>query len=141
MKITMISAILFLLFIDISAEKTIICEVFGAGEPTCDFLKVTVSPKDKQVTIKPDLEDYDAKKITIVRFKRSSIHSIPREVSTKFPNVKWFDATQQNIQEIKADTFWDAKNLEAIDLSRNSLSFLHRDTFKGEYFHCHFSGR
>jgi hypothetical protein len=97
---------------------------------TCLFKYVAIGPNET-VSIKTDPEDADVNLVTDIVFFLSSIYSIPREIFTKFPNVKFLLAHAQNIQEIAPDTFADAKKLEDIRLSSNLLRILHKDTFKG----------
>jgi hypothetical protein len=119
-----------LLLANISAEKTLTCRVPSEEPSRCLFFNVTIE-KDEVVLIKTDPEDADASTIEWVEFFVSSIYSLPRELFKKFPNVKDFLASRQNIHEVKQETFKDAKNLESIDLYKNELTFLHQDTFKG----------
>jgi hypothetical protein len=124
----------------------------------CRFSGVTIGPNEA-VRIEVDPAKTDVNGIIYVEFKGSSIHSIPREIFTKFPNLKTLQASGQNIQEITADnsrdgkhlvyiylaenaitflhkdTFANAGKLRVIDLSDNALTFLHKDTFDGEYSH------
>jgi hypothetical protein len=97
------------------------------------FSGVTLGP-NKAVSIKTDPANLDVTSITTVYFLDSSIHSVPSEVFTKFPNLEKFFADRQDIQEVKADTFWGGSNLEVISLWGNALTFLHRETFKGRFF-------
>jgi hypothetical protein len=65
---------------------------------------MTIRPNEA-VSIK--IDPLYANNITIetVRIIDSSIHSVPAEIFTKFPNLRKFLASGQNIQEIKPDTF------------------------------------
>jgi hypothetical protein len=131
MKIILLSVgILFMLFVNILAQKTITCKV---DDPACLFNGVTLGPSEA-VSIKTDPANFNANKIEWVVFSSSSVYSVPSEVFTKFPNLKLFWASGQKIQEVKMDCFWNARNLEQIWMSNNALTFLHRDTFKGWYF-------
>jgi hypothetical protein len=125
--------VLLLAFSNSLAEKTITCKVPSNSQSACMFSGVTLGP-NKTVSIKTDPANLDVNSITTVYFLDSSIHSIPSEVFTKFPNLEKFFADRQNIQEIKSDTFWSGSNLEVISLWGNALTFLHRDTFKGRFF-------
>jgi hypothetical protein len=129
-KISFFIAILTLHCANISAEKTITCEV---KDRACKFSGVTIGADETVSTIKTDPEDTDDLKITTVEFSGSSIHSIPAELFEKFPNLEWLSADEQGIREIKKDTFKNAKKLETIDLVRNSLSTLDVDTFRGNF--------
>jgi hypothetical protein len=131
MKI-LLAGIFYWCFANISAEQVITCkkEIFD-GVPGCRFSGVTLGPNEN-VSIKTDPEDADVNSITWVEFSESSIHSVPPEIFKKFPDLERFDAGGQNIQEIKADTFRDGRNLQRIDLARNALTFLHPDTFEGK---------
>jgi hypothetical protein len=134
MKIVVLSGILFLLFIDILAQKTITCKkgTFN-GHPACFFSGLTIGPNEA-VTIKTDPANLDVNSITAVNFDSSSIHSVPTEVFTKFPNLKVFSAQQVKLQEVKPNAFEKGRKLEDIRLNNNELTFLHLDTFKGEGF-------
>jgi hypothetical protein len=133
MKIVILSGILFLLFANISAQKTITCKKGTFEGPACLFSGVTIGPNEA-VSIKTDPENLDVNSITAVNFDSSSIHSVPSEVFTKFPNLKLFNAWYVKLQEVKPNAFEKGKKLEVIRLSNNELTFLHLDTFKGEFF-------
>jgi hypothetical protein len=139
MKIILLVGTLCLVFANIAAEqKTITCRK-GAlnGLPACYFYDVTIGPNET-ISIKTDPEDFDAGTVAYVEFRTSSIHSLPREIFTKFRNLKWFDAQGQKIQEIKAETFRNANKLQWIAIFNNHITFLHRDTFKGKSFFFQF---
>ncbi len=135
MKIILLSVVILSLSLaqNILAEKVVTCRVPSEELSRCLFFNVTIE-KNEVVSIKTEPEDVDASTITWVEFFESSNHSLPREIFTKFPNVKEFIASRQNIQEIQPDTFADAKKLKKINLQKNELSFLHVDTFSGEFF-------
>jgi hypothetical protein len=134
MKIVFLSGILFLQFVNILAQKTITCKKGEfEGHPTCIFKGVTIGPNEA-VSIKTDPANLDVNSITFVNFDLSSIHSVPSEVFTKFPNLVIFDASFQNLQEVNPNTFEKGRKLEQIRLGGNALTFLHLDTFKGELF-------
>jgi hypothetical protein len=138
MKIILLIGIFSQFFVNSIAEKTITCEVlpiFTQNGPICHFAEVTLGPNEA-VTIELDRGIYGDDESTIYEavFPRSSIYSVPREIFAKFPNLKVFWAYAQNIREIKPDTFREGKQLEKIGLRYNLLTFLHKDTFKGEYF-------
>ncbi len=134
MKIILLVTVV--LFLTISsgqtADRTITCKkeliIAFSG---CRFSNVTIGPNES-VTIKTDPADLDVNRIEMVEFSDSSIHSIPRKIFLKFPNLEILHAIGQNIQEIKRDTFVDAKKLTLIDLSQNELTFLRPDTFQGK---------
>jgi hypothetical protein len=131
MKLILLIGIFPLFFINTLADQTITCDVqFTRNEPTCMFMNVTLGPNE---AVSVQVDD-DESTITQVAFFDSSIYSVPREIFTKFPNLKVFWAYAQNIQEIKPDTFREGTKLEKIGLRNNLLTSLHKDTFKGEYF-------
>jgi hypothetical protein len=134
MKIVILSGIFLLLFANISAQKTITCkkETFE-GHPACIFRGVTIGPNEA-VTIKTNPANLVVNSITAVSFESSSIHSVPSEVFTKFPNLKVFTAWNVKLQEVKPNAFEKGRKLEDIRLNYNELTFLHLDTFKGEHF-------
>jgi hypothetical protein len=132
MKIVILSGILFLLFVNILAQKTITCKKeIIEGLQGCRFSGVTIGQNDK-VSIATDPSNLDVNTIERVDFTSSSIHSVPREIFTKFPNLIRFEAINQNVQEIKPDTFVDGKKLELIWLDNNPIAFLHLNTFRGK---------
>jgi hypothetical protein len=134
MKIVILSGILFLLFVNISAQKTITCKLGEfEGHPACIFSGVTIGPNEA-VSIETDPEDLDVNSITAVNFESSSIHSVPSEVFTKFPNLKVFWSFNVKLQEVKPNAFEKGRKLEQVILDGNELTFLHLDTFKGEHF-------
>jgi hypothetical protein len=134
MKIILSVGILFLVFADNLADQTITCKVeIIDDQPGCLFSGVTIG-QNEVISIKTDPEDVDVSTIGVVKFVGSTIHSVPSEIFTRFPKVKKFLAFDQNIHEIKADTFLSGKNLEEINLGNNYLTFLHADTFKGKNF-------
>jgi hypothetical protein len=134
MRIVVLSGILFLLFVNISAQKVITCK---KGEfhdqPACLFSGVTIE-KNEAVSIKTDPTNLDVNSIIAVVFESSSIHSVPSEVFTKFPNLKIFRAFNVKLQEIQQNAFSNAKKLEVIWITYNELTFLHLDIFNGEFF-------
>jgi Leucine-rich repeat (LRR) protein len=99
----------------------------------CRFSGVTIGANEA-VRIETDSSYTDLSGIIFVEFSGSSMHSLPRELFTTFPNLKKLEVTRNNIQEITPDLFSNAKNLEEIRLSLNDLTFLHKDAFKGETF-------
>ncbi len=132
MKITLSVGILFLCFANISAEKTITCKVeWHPFNPTCEFWNITIGPNEA-VVVETDPADADASEIISIQYSiGSSLYSLPREIFTKFPNARELWAAYINIQEIKPDTFRDAKTLAMFDLSSNSIKYLGADIFKG----------
>jgi hypothetical protein len=139
MKIVIFGAILFLLFANISAEQTIWCSVQepNNGMENCGIQYVTIGPNET-VSIQIHPENTDVNSITYVWILSSKIHSIPSEIFTKFPNLKRFECAWERVQEIKRETFWHGIHLETINVQNNELTFLHKDTFKGENFQFDF---
>ncbi len=135
MKIILLFGIFCVVLVKILAQKTITCKkAVINSEPACEFRGVTIG-QNENVTIKTDPENLDVTSITRVWFWDSPIFSVPSEVFEKFPNSKQFGAYQNtNIQQIIPSTFWDGKNLEAIFIHDNAITFLHRDTFRGMIF-------
>jgi hypothetical protein len=131
MKIILLSVGIFCLSLgNVLAEKVITCRVESIWDLSgCVFSNVTIE-ENEVVSIATDPENVDVNTIEALEFSSSSIYSVPREVFTKFPNLKKFYADGQNIHEITPDTFADAKDLEVIQLQRNQLTFLHVGTFK-----------
>ncbi len=137
----LVGTICFLL-VNISADQAITCEAGEIvwGQRVCTFHDVTFKP-NASVTIATNPEDFDARTIEWVWFSSSSsVHAIPRDVLTKFPNLKTFSALDQNIREIEPNTFDDANNLEEIELDRNELSFLSKVSFSC-FFYDHWNFR
>jgi Leucine-rich repeat (LRR) protein len=134
MKIILLVGIFCLVFVQVLADqKVITCESFKIGDyEGCRFSRVTIG-QNETVSIRTNPENLDVNTITLVQFRASSIHSVPSEIFTKFPNLKWFDGFNQNIQEIRPDTFKDAKNLDRIDLRLGQLKVLHPDTVRGNF--------
>jgi hypothetical protein len=134
MKIIFLVAVFSLFSVNSLAVKTITCKVASiGGYPGCEFSNVMIE-QNEVASLETDPADADPNKIAAVVFSSSSIYSVPRGIFTKFPNAKHFFADGQNIQEIKADTFQDAHKLKIVDLRDNSLAFLHKDTFRGNFF-------
>jgi hypothetical protein len=133
MKIIWLIGILSLLFLQVLTQKTITCYAGSPSErhPACMFADVTIGPNET-VTIKIKPEDTDPKTIQWVQFLYSSIYSVPRELFSKFPNLKVLFADVKEIQEIGLDTFKNGKNLEVISLTKNKLTFLDVVTFQGK---------
>jgi Leucine-rich repeat (LRR) protein len=132
MKIILLSGFFFLFFVNIFAEKTITCKLTEEiYQQDCQFSRVTIGPNEA-VSVKTDPSYANPITIEKVRIIDSSIHSVPSEIFTKFPNLRKFLASGQNIQEVKADTFANGKKLEEISLDNNALTILHADTFKGK---------
>jgi hypothetical protein len=78
-----------------------------------------------------DPEDANATAITDIRFKDSSIYSIPMKVFQRFRNVNVFVACEQEIHEIIPRTFLYANLMKYLFLDGNKLSYLHADAFMG----------
>jgi hypothetical protein len=118
---------------NILAQKTITCHMAKNlyGQPICVLSEESIG-QNEAVSIVTDPEDVDFSTIVFIQFLDSTIHSVPSEIFKKFPSLKVFRASAQGIQEIRPETFWDGKNLEQIWLNDNRLTFLHKDTFKGE---------
>jgi hypothetical protein len=134
MKIILLVEIFCLFLANGLAKQVIICKSKTIENyPGCEISGVTIG-KNEAVSIKTDPEDLDVNRIESVKFVDSSIYSVPTEVFRKFPKLERIYADGQNIQEITPDTFKDGKNLRLITLSQNHLTFLHRETFKSEYF-------
>jgi hypothetical protein len=95
MKIILLVVVLLLAFSNSLAEKTITCKVPSNSQSGCMFSGVTLGP-NKTVSIKTDPANLAVKSITTVYFLDSSIHSIPSEVFTKFPNLDKFLALLVN---------------------------------------------
>jgi hypothetical protein len=134
MKIIFLIGILSIFLAGNLALQTITCKretLEGIdGHAACQISGVRIGPNEN-ISIKTDPENLDVTTIIRVDFSSSSIHSVPREIFTKFPNLKLFRAPEQGVQEIHPDTFRDARKLEYITLHKNTLTFLHMDTFKG----------
>jgi hypothetical protein len=135
MKTIIFVAILSSLFVNILAQKTITCRVHETinGKPNCGIQYQKIGPNET-VSIETYPENTDANSITYVWILSSTIPSIPSEIFTKFPNLKQFECTGERVQEIKRETFWHGIHLETINVQNNELTFLHKDTFKGENF-------
>jgi hypothetical protein len=132
MKLLLFIGTLILLISQISSQKVITCVIIVPVDdyPGCRFsVKIAQS---ESVTIEMYPSNSDAEKIENVQFKSSSVYTIPPEIFTKFPNLKSLVAANQDIQEIRAETFVNAKNLIELDLHVNGISELRPDTFKGE---------
>jgi hypothetical protein len=128
-----IIGLLCLYFVNISAEKPIIGEVPIGNPYICEYYNVKIEANET-VAVYSAPSSADVKKVYTVVFLESSIYSVPSEIFTKFPNLEDFRAKGQNIQEIKPNTFKNARNLKLITLSGNELTYLHRDIFQGEFF-------
>jgi hypothetical protein len=133
MKIILLLAIPFLLTDQIYSETTILCKGSRPGFSTCTFRDVIIE-KNETISIEVYPPYVDANGIVFVEFYSCSIHYLPSEIFTKFPNAEFLYAVGLNIQEIKPDTFQNATKLKLIDLKNNELTKLHHDTFKGENF-------
>jgi hypothetical protein len=128
MKIILSVGILFLVFPNIFAVKTITCK----ARTTCLFSGVSIK-ENEVVALETDPANADVNTIDWVTISDSSVYSVPAEVFKKFPNLTWLWASGLYIKEIKPGTFLDAKKLEDIQLHNNALTFLHVDTFKGTF--------
>jgi Leucine-rich repeat (LRR) protein len=136
MKIIFLSGILIQFFVQgLADQKVITCESFKNGNyEACRFSDATIG-QNETIYIRTNPEDLDVNTIAMVQFTDSSIHSVPSKIFTKFPNLKWFSAPGQNIQEISPDTFKNAKNLDRIDLTNSQLKVLHPDTLRGNFLY------
>jgi hypothetical protein len=137
MKIVLFIVFLFLIFVKIGAQKTITCKAQIIDNTAgCLFSGVTIG-KNENVVISTDPVNLDVNIIIVVQFISSSIDSVPPEIFTKFPNMKWLYAWTQQIQEVRPETFVNAKKLEYLGLHYNALTQLHVDAFKGKIFEFH----
>jgi hypothetical protein len=137
MKIILLVEILSLAFVKIPAQKTITCFVIKESPSRCGFSVLTLGPQEA-ISIKTHPENTDDNTITITWFLQSTIHSIPSEVFTKYPNLDWFQASGQKVQEIRPGTFRNGKKLTHLSLQDNEMTFLHKDTFEGKCFSKYF---
>jgi hypothetical protein len=134
MKIALLVGILFLVFANCLAEKTITCEnKIVRGQPGCKFSGVSIG-LNETVSIQTNPKDLDVDTVEAIDFSDSHLFSVPPEVFTKFPNVRYFDAWGQKVREIRPDTFANAKKLEFIYLHSNKLTKLHPNTFQCKIF-------
>ncbi len=134
MKIVLLVGILFSFLVNISARKmTTLTEEIIDLYLSCRFPGVTIGPNET-ISIETDPPNMDTNTIKSVEFSSSSVFSVPLEVFQKFPNLVRFYAEGNQIQEIKPDTFENAKNLKFISLRQNGLTYLDPDTFKGRFF-------
>jgi hypothetical protein len=133
MEIVLFFGVLFLFFAEISGlcDKIITCEIEALNDgATCIFSLVTIDRNDN-VTIRTNPLDIDVSTIYSVFIEKSSMYSIPPEISIKFPSLQSFYASYNQIQQIEAETFVNAPNLERISLDGVSLTQIHKDSFKG----------
>jgi hypothetical protein len=116
----------------ISTQKVITCElqIFHEGERVCVFTGVTIG-QNETVTIETNPRDLDASTIEYIAFTQSSIYSIPVEIFRVFSNISGIQAYDQNLREIKPNTFENGQNIKMLELGRNKLIHLHVDSFKG----------
>ncbi len=133
MKLLLFIGTLILLISRISSQKVITCVIIVPVDdyPGCRFSNIKIA-QNESVTIEMYPSNSDAEKIEKIQFKSSSVYTIPPEIFTKFPNLKSLFAASQDIQEIRAETFVNAKNLIELDLQLNGISELRPDTLKGE---------
>jgi hypothetical protein len=135
MKFILLIGFLFSIVANISAQKTITCKSATLwSQPGCLFSGVTISQNETVVQINTDPSNLDVAAILAVEFYTSSIYSIPPEIFTKFPNLKFFRAFDQNVQEIRPSTFLNAGKLELFSVSGHKISQLHPDAFKCKKF-------
>jgi Leucine-rich repeat (LRR) protein len=114
----------------LAEQKTMTCKIYE--HLACRFYEVTIGPNDA-VLVKTDPGNFDPNRITWVQFTRSSIHAVPREVFEKFPNLKDIYVDGQQIQEIRPNTFLNARKLTFLSLEFNALTSLAAETFKGKF--------
>lgn len=116
-----------LIFLEVSGQEQIECWVHGSK---CNFQGLLIG-KNEDVTIRVKPRSADLKKIQEVDISSSSIHSIPPEIFSTFPNLKILKIFAQNVQEIGTKTFQNATKLERLELDYNKLTRLDQRAFEG----------
>jgi Leucine-rich repeat (LRR) protein len=104
-----------------------------AFNPACTFENQVLGANDVATfAVSPGL---NPAKITVVYFNLqsslSSIYYIPASIFTYFPNLSGLGFLEANLQEIRRNTFLNAKNLESFSSSKGNIPTLEADTFKG----------
>lgn len=113
-------------------------EVLTTNPVTCyiqyySCIFASTIPKNQEIVIIVDNSKYFLKEkdITKVRFEENLLHSIPKELFTKFFNLKDLDMHNQNIIMIEPNNFEKAHNLTHLDLSKNKIKKLDKFDFVG----------
>jgi hypothetical protein len=133
MKIILLIAFLCLMLAQniLAVQKTMTCKV-AENSFACTVYEATIGPNDA-VLVKTDPGNFDPNRITWVQIYQSSLYAVPREVFEKFPNLKDIHIGRQKIQQIRPNTFLNARKLTFLDLGSNALTSLAVETFKGKF--------
>jgi Leucine-rich repeat (LRR) protein len=134
-------------------EKKLVCQFSVVGIHYVCYIQKAVVGANEAITIvgdhQPGKLDSD---VNSVIFIESKLHEIPREIFTKFENLKelnvesteleelnhlencgsleTFRAGFNNIVKINDETFKDCKNLRTVDLQSNKIEKLGKTVFK-----------
>lgn len=98
------------------------CHVIGI---VCTFDSVTLSENQVLSNVSPNLG------ISEVRFESSNLHSVPGEIFGIFESMTRLELNSQKIQEIKQNTFMEAKILDYLNLEGNEIKILRENSFAG----------
>jgi hypothetical protein len=109
------------------SDKLLVCQVSG---DTCVFTSKFLENNEKAIIVADHTaqgsSNADIKNVTFVS---SSIHQIPAELFSTFPNLGILKMEGQNLQEIKPNTFKNAKNLRSLYLGFNKIKLIDETTF------------
>ncbi len=134
----MLLVLIFLSFatLSVSGQKEIVCVVNGVK---CTFTGQKIE-QDEIVKIRVEPAGTDVAKITDVHFTSSSIYYLPAQLFDVFGNLKVFRIYEQNLHEIKPNSFRNATKLEQLQIHYNKLLHLYDNIFQGAvnliHLHC-----
>jgi Leucine-rich repeat (LRR) protein len=111
------------------SDKLLVCQVSGDA---CVFTSKFLENNEKAIIVADHTaqgsSNADIKNVTFVS---SSIHQIPAELFSTFPNLGTLKMEGQNLQELKPNTFKNAKNLRSLYLGFNKIKLIDETTFDG----------
>jgi Leucine-rich repeat (LRR) protein len=111
------------------SDKLLVCQVSGN---TCAFSSKFLENNEKAIIVADHTAQGSSNAdIKNVNFVSSSIHQIPAELFSTFPNLEVLKMEGQNLHEIKPNTFKNARKLRRLSLGVNSIQQIDETTFDG----------
>jgi hypothetical protein len=109
------------------AEREIVCVVNGTR---CTFAGQKID-QNEIMRIRVEPAGTDLNSITEVDFQTSSIYYLPPQLFDVFVNLKVLHAYNQNVREVRPNTFRNARKLEELILAANGFDHLYANMFQG----------
>jgi hypothetical protein len=132
-KMKFLLIILIFKVLQISSQKVVTCKMgYIKGYRGCRFTNITIEESDSIIIETDPPNAPDINDVTHIEFTSPSIHFIPSGIFSKFVNLEWFQAWDQNLQEIRVGTFKGTDKLRTLSFRGNKIAKLHVDTFNSE---------